>query len=107
MRLEERNVIAGYTVRLGSAVEQTGVGAYVMIVFEPKQSAGVVSALKTMSAIESVQSVSGKIDLMARVNVNTPEDLDRLLDKIGAIEGVLSTESALILSTKLDRGKLA
>ncbi len=55
--------------------------------FEPKQSASVVSALKTMSSIETVQSVSGKIDLIARVNVETPEDLDWLLDKIGTTEG--------------------
>ncbi len=27
MRLEERNIIAGYTVRLGSAYQQTGVEA--------------------------------------------------------------------------------
>lgn len=54
--------------------------------FEPKQSASVVSVLKTMSSIETVQSVSGKIDLIARVNVKTPEDLDWLLDKIGTPE---------------------
>lgn len=106
-RLEDRGVIAGYTVRLAPEQREAGVSAYVMIVFEPRQAASIVNTLKTFSAIESLQSVSGKIDLMAQVNVETPEALDELLDKIGAIEGIISTESALVLSTKLDRGLAA
>ena len=106
-RLEDRGIIAGYTVRLGAGHQEAGVSAYVMIVFEPRQAASIVKTLKSFSAIETLQSVSGKIDLMARVSVDTPEALDKLLDKIGAIEGVVSTESALVLSTKLDRGLAA
>ena len=106
-RLEERGVISGYTVHLGAGHRAPGVSAYVMIVFEPRQAASIVKMLKTFSAIETLQSVSGKIDLMAQVSVDTPEALDILLDKIGAIEGVVSTESALVLSTKLDRGLAA
>lgn len=106
-RLEERGVITGYTVRLGPGQQEARVRAYVMIVFEPRQAASIVSTLKTFSAIESLQSVSGKIDLMAQVTVDTPEALDLLLDKIGAIAGIISTESALVLSTKLDRGLAA
>ncbi len=106
-RLERRGAIAGYTVRLGTGVQQSAVAAYVMIVFEPRLSARVVSELRTMAAIEMLESVSGKIDLMAKVSVETTEELDGLLDRIGAIEGVLSTESALVLSTKLDRGNVA
>ena len=106
-RLEERGIIAGYTVRLGAGASDKPVSAYVMIVFEPRQAASIVKTLKTFSAIETLQSVSGKIDLMAQVSVDTPEALDTLLDKIGAIDGVVSTESALVLSTKLDRGLAA
>ena len=106
-RLEEKGVIAGYTVRLSAETSEAGVSAYVMIAFEPRKAASIVKTLKTFQAIETLQSVSGKIDLMARVAVDTPEALDRLLDKIGAIDGVVSTESALVLSTKLDRGLAA
>ena len=106
-RLEEKGVITGYTVRLSAETSEAGVSAYVMISFEPRKAASIVKTLKTFSAIETLQSVSGKIDLMARVAVKTPEALDRLLDKIGAIDGVVSTESALVLSTKLDRGLAA
>ena len=106
-RLEDRGVIAGYTVRLGAEHREAGVAAYVMISFEPRKSAAIVGMLKTFAAIETLQSVSGKIDLMARVQVETPEALDILLDRIGALEGVVSTESALVLSTKIDRGQAA
>ena len=106
-RLEERGQIAGYTVRLGTEVERGAVMAYIMIVYEPKKASRIVVELKSMGAVETLESVSGKIDLMAKAVVETPEALDRLLDKMGAIDGVLSTESALVLSTKLDRGIVA
>ena len=106
-RLENRGTIAGYTVRLGAEVERGAVAAYIMIAYEPRKAVRIVTELKTMAAIEALESVSGKIDLMARAVVESPEELDRLLDKIGAIDGVLSTESALVLSTKLDRGIVA
>ncbi|MEM7425787.1 MAG: Lrp/AsnC family transcriptional regulator [Pseudomonadota bacterium] len=106
-RLESRGAIAGYTVRLGPGVHKGGVTAYVMIVFEPQQAARVVTELKTMAAIDTLESVSGKIDLMAKVTVESPEELDRMLDRIGATDGILSTESALVLSTKLDRANVA
>ena len=106
-RLEQRGQIAGYTVRLGTDVDRGAVTAYIMIVYEPRNASRIVFELKSMAAIETLESVSGKIDLMAKAVVENPEALDRLLDKIGAIDGVLSTESALVLSTKLDRGIVA
>lgn len=106
-RLEERGAIAGYTVRLGAEVERGTVAAYIMIAYEPRKAPGIVVELKSMAAIDVLESVSGKIDLMAKAVAESPEALDRLLDKIGAIDGVLSTESALVLSTKLDRGNVA
>ncbi len=106
-RLENRGVIAGYTVRLGADHARSGMAAYVMISIEPRHSAAIVSALKKMPAIDCLQTVSGKVDLMARATTRSPAELDQLLDRIGELEGVVKTESALVLSTKLDRGQTA
>ncbi|MGL4297072.1 MAG: Lrp/AsnC ligand binding domain-containing protein, partial [Aestuariivirga sp.] len=53
--------------------------------------------------IETLHTVSGKYDLVAQVKTGTSEDMDRLIDEIGLIPGITRIETAVILSTKLDR----
>lgn len=102
-RLEQSGVISGYTVTLGDEHAHDGVRAFVTIAIEPRKSAEVASALKRMSALESLHTVSGKFDLVAVAHTASPPDMDKVLDEIGRIAGVVRTESAIILSTKLDR----
>jgi len=102
-RLEESGVISGYTVVMGANHPNEDVRALVTIAMEPRRSAEVVSALKKLSCVDALHTVSGKFDLAAMVRTGSPNDMDGALDEIGAIGGVVRTESAIILSTKLDR----
>ena len=102
-RLEESGAIAGYTVVMGADQPNEDVRALVTIVMEPRRTVEVVSALKKLSSVDALHTVSGKFDLAAMVRTGSPSDMDRVLDDIGAIGGVVRTESAIILSTKLDR----
>ena len=40
---------------------------------------------------------------MATIAVDRVDDLDRVLDGIGAIDGIRQTTSAILLATKFDR----
>jgi len=102
-RLEENGVISGYTVVMGADQPNEDVRALVTIAIEPRRSVEVVSALKKLSCVDALHTVSGKFDLAAMVRTESPSDMDGVLDEIGAIGGVVRTESAIILSTKLDR----
>ncbi|MEE9588241.1 MAG: Lrp/AsnC family transcriptional regulator [Hyphomicrobiaceae bacterium] len=102
-RLEEGGVIAGYRVQIASEVEQALLRALIMIEIAPHASASVIQALKQRPDVEFVYTVSGKFDLIAGVAVRSSEYLDRLLDFVGATDGVVRTESVVVLSTKLDR----
>jgi DNA-binding Lrp family transcriptional regulator len=53
--------------------------------------------------IETLQTVSGKFDLIASVRTASSEAMDRLIDAIGQIAGITRIETSVILSTKLDR----
>ena len=72
---------------------------------DPQRTAEIYAHLETFPAIKSLHSVSGKIDLMVTVATRSPEQLDGLLVKIGMIPGILATESAIILSTKIQKQK--
>jgi DNA-binding Lrp family transcriptional regulator len=47
--------------------------------------------------------VSGPFDLIALVAERSIGDLEQLLDRIGRLEGVERTTSAIVMSTKLTR----
>ena len=101
-RLESSGAIAGYTVRLAPAA-QAGIRAHVMIEVQPQASAAVIVALKAEPMVDALYTVSGKHDLVALVAARTTERLDTWLDRLAEFDGVLRTDSAIILSTKLDR----
>ena len=102
-RLEVSGVIAGYGVRLASQGRAEGILAHVELSVEPRMTAEVVRALVRMPQVETLHTVSGKFDLIAQVRALTTDNIDKVLDDIGIIPGITRTESAIILSTKLDR----
>ena len=101
--LETSGVIAGYQVKLGSSYQSATFQAYVNLVVDPHYSTPIVAALQRMPEVEALYTVSGKIDLVAIMRVGSPAELDASLDRIGALEGVRDTDSAIVLSTKFDR----
>ncbi len=102
-RLEVSGVITGYGVRLADQVSAEGILAHVELSVEPRMNAQVVRALMRLPQVETLHTVSGKFDLIAQIRALTTDHIDKVLDQIGVIEGVTRTESAIILSTKLDR----
>ena len=103
VRLEAEGISAGYTVRLDSAVAARMLRVHVLLAVDAKKGEAVVKALQAIPQVRSVLAISGAFDLMAFVESETTEEIDRVLDAIGALPGVGKTQSSLVLSVKLDR----
>jgi DNA-binding Lrp family transcriptional regulator len=102
-RLERERAIAGYTVTLGAPAEAGHVRAHILITLEPRKAAGIEAALRRIPELRTLHSVSGPFDLIAIVSAASIEELDHLIDRIGALDGVERTTSAIVLSTRIDR----
>lgn len=102
-RLERGGIILGYTLRLGAPIVPHDVRAHVSIRVAPKHQAAVERQLMRMQGIATLYSVSGAHDLIAIVHAENTVQLDRCLDAIRATDGVISTNSAIILATRLSR----
>jgi DNA-binding Lrp family transcriptional regulator len=102
-RLEKNGVIVGYTVKLGQEAQDSGLLAYVGITVEAKTARDVLKRFKRIPEIEQLCSVSGEFDYVAWLRAGSAEQLDKLLDDIGEIEGVLKTTTSIVLSRKIDR----
>ncbi len=102
-RLETGGVIAGYTLKLGEAARQGRLRASVLLTIEPRAQAAILTRLKSIGEIEKVFTTSGRYDLLLQVAAPSTQVLDQVLDQIGALTGVVSSESLIHLSTKFDR----
>ncbi len=102
-RLENNSVITGYGVRLSDKFIEGQVRALVMIKSPASKRGLIERALTKIPQLSTLYSVSGIYDQAAVVWAQSVQDLDRLIDQVGNIDGVEDTMSSVILSTKVDR----
>jgi len=102
-RLEATGVIRGYSVELGKDYLANLVEAHVSIKVVQKLTARTNVALEEISQVTQLFSVSGEYDLIAIVRAHSLEELSKVLDDIGNLEGVERTNSAVVLETRFRR----
>ncbi len=102
-RLERERIIVGYGVRLAPAHDSAAVRAHVMIKVGAKEARAVTAALRAIDQVRVLHSVSGEVDLIAVAATASVDEMDQVIDRIGALDGVERTNSSIILSTKFER----
>jgi len=102
-RLERNHVVAGYTIQVPDEVEASLVRTFVLITLAPKRSGNIEAALRRIPEVRTLHSVSGPFDLLAIVAAESIGELDTVIDRIGLLDGVERTTSAIVLSTRIER----
>ncbi len=102
-RLETSGIIAGYTIKLGEAAREGRLRATILVTIEPRSQGAILARMKSIPEVERVHTTSGRFDLLLQVAAPGAPQLDRVLDEIGALSGVRSSESLIHLSTRFDR----
>jgi DNA-binding Lrp family transcriptional regulator len=102
-QLQRRGVITGFTVTVAPQAEGAQVWAHILITVAPRRSPGIEAALRRIPQVRTLHAVSGPFDLIAIVAAASVGELDRLLDRIGELDGVERTTSAIVLSTRIQR----
>ncbi len=102
-KLEKEGVITGYTLVLGKDYLNQFVSAHVAIAVEQKSSMLVSANLMKLEHVSAVHAISGEFDMIAVIHARNTEQLSYLIDFIGNIEGVVRTNTSVILETKEKR----
>lgn len=102
-RLEASGVIAGYTLRLGMDTQKPLIRASVLLSIEPRNQAAILTRLRAIPEVERAFTTSGRFDLLLQVAAPSTEQLDSVLDGIGALPGVKTSESLIHLTSRIDR----
>ena len=106
-KLERCGIIKGYTANVNSAMLGYEITAMVSITASANiPSREYEASLAELSEIQECFSIAGEETYMARVLTKNPQSLEKLLQHIKAIPGTVSTKTAVVLSSPIDRNSL-
>ncbi len=75
------------------------VTAFISVTAQPAKYTKVLEELSKLSEILEIHDVTGQHYCLVKVRTRDKEDLAKVLDKIGALDGVTSTETKIVLRT--------
>jgi DNA-binding Lrp family transcriptional regulator len=104
-RLERDGVIAGYTVRLGGDYDQRLIRAQIMLKVAPRLTQALEQKLIAMPELIAIHAISGEYDMIAVVEAEGVAALNRVVDRIGLLDGVEKTTTSILMATKVVRGE--
>ena len=99
-RLEARGVILGYSVVLKEDRLADPVRGLMMIGIEGRGTERILRQLAGFSAVRGVHSTNGRWDVIAEIGTESLEAFDEVLARIRKLDGVATSETSLLLSTK-------
>lgn len=102
-RMEADGVIAGYSVVLRDPSRESVVQVVIMLEVQQKETARIIKKLEGYPEIRLCLSINGDFDLLLSAEAPRIEDLDVLVDELGAIPGVLRTNTSVVFGRRIDR----
>ncbi|WP_083098636.1 Lrp/AsnC family transcriptional regulator [Pseudophaeobacter leonis] len=101
-RLQIKGDILGFTVVLKEDALQDPVRGLMMIGIEGRGASRIIRQLQGLSEVRAIHTTNGRWDLIVELGTETLETLDAALAKIRTFDGVVSSETNLLLATKKD-----
>lgn len=99
-RMVADGVIRGFTIRVAAGAEGTAVRAVMMIEVEGKGTEAVLRRLHGFPEVRALHSTNGRWDIVAELGTDSLEAFDRTLAAIRLIDGIASTETSILLSSR-------
>lgn len=99
-RLQQTGEIAGYSVRTRADVAPHAVRGLMMLGIEGRGTEKIMQRLVAMPEVLALHSTNGTWDLIAEIGTGTLEQLDAVLFAIRRLEGVMRSETNLLLTTR-------
>ena len=103
-RLEETGVIRGYTAVVDPAAMGWSTHAFVALYCEGRMSAGEVrAAVEGHPEVVAAYTVAGEASAILHVRAADTQHLEEALERIRDFEGVVRTQTQVVLSTLFER----
>jgi DNA-binding Lrp family transcriptional regulator len=99
-RLKSEGQIVGFTVLTKADVATAAVRGLMMIGIEGRGATRIIRQLQGLPEVRAIHSTNGRWDLIVQIETATLEALDAVLARIRQFDGVSTSETSLLLSTK-------
>ncbi|APG94760.1 Lrp/AsnC family transcriptional regulator [Sinorhizobium americanum] len=101
-RLEKAGLIRGYRADIGQ-LEEGEIEAFLLLTLKRTPSLGVLDSLAGFSSVRRVSSVSGQLDLVVEVRVDSINALNDLRNEVAQLENVDDLTTSIVLRREIER----
>jgi Lrp/AsnC family transcriptional regulator for asnA, asnC and gidA len=98
-KLTEKGVLKGFK----AIVEPKAVGktltAFILVRAQPKAYPAMLTALKKLDDVYEIYDITGQYYSILKVRTDGTDELSKIIDEIGAVDGVAGTETMIVFRT--------
>lgn len=98
-KLEDAQVIQGFTVKLRPESMPGRIRAWMAVMVEGNQTRQVIASLLGEPGVAALHDTNGRWDLLAELEAGSMSELSQVLERIRLIKGIHSTETSIHLAT--------
>lgn len=98
-KLVTTGAILGFTIRAHEGLSQDQVRAVMMIEVTGRSTSQVIRQLRGIPELAKLHTTNGKWDLVAEITTDSLVEFDRILRIVREIEGIIASETSILLST--------
>lgn len=98
-RLVSSGAILGFTIRAHEQIDTDAIKALMMIEVVGKSTSQVIQKLRGIPQLLKLHTTNGAWDLVAEIQTSNLQEFDLVLREVRAIEGVLNSETSILLSS--------
>ena len=103
-RLRRSGEILGFSVVLKGDAARDPVRGLMMLGIEGRGTDRILRQLAGLGAVRASHTTNGRWDIILEIGAPTLEELDRVLSQIRRMDGIVSSETSLLLSTRKSEG---
>lgn len=100
-RLLASGTVVGFSVRVRDESDPLTIRAVSLLEVEGRATDKVIRALKGLPEIRALHTTNGAWDLVAELGMENLAEFDQVLGRIRSIEGIVNSETSLLLSSVL------
>ncbi|AZG14493.1 Lrp/AsnC family transcriptional regulator [Cupriavidus taiwanensis] len=98
-KLEDEQVIVGYTLKLRPEDDDTRIRAWMGVQVDGNRTQEVIASLLGEPAAVALHDTNGRWDLLAELRASSPAELSKVLERIRLTKGIRHTETSILLKT--------
>ena len=98
-KLEDEQIVVGYTVRLRPEAEPQQIRAWMGVRVEGNQTRAVIANLLGEPGVAALHDTNGRWDLLAELRAGSMSELSQVLERVRLIKGIAHTETSILLAT--------